>query len=411
MATSFPSSGSHRFLRPKNPFGVYPREFWVMCFSSLLFFSSFNLVIPELPDYLTSLGGAEYKGFIISIFTLTALLSRPFSGRLTDTIGRVPVMIFGVSVCVGIGFLYPVLNFISGFFLLRFLHGFSTGFTPTGNAAYVADIVPVKKRGEAMGLLGFFNSLGMAMGPIFGSSLIRWVDGEYKWLFWASSVVALISVLVLVGIPETLKNKQKMKLSLLKISWKDVYEPRVLPPALVMVLTAFSFGVMLTIVPDLCTQLGLENKGVFFTVFTLSSLAMRILAGKASDKWGRDVVLYFSTIIIIIAMTVIGSAQSVTTLLVGSAIFGLALGINGPTIFAWTIDRSEERYRGRGMSTVYIALELGIGVGAIASGYIYGNVDARMPYSFYLAAGLAFLAFLYLLWWRGTKRYMKTLPS
>ena len=53
------------------------------------------MMIPELPGYLTRIGGAEYKGLIIALFTLMAGISRPFSGKLTDTIGRVPVMVFG----------------------------------------------------------------------------------------------------------------------------------------------------------------------------------------------------------------------------------------------------------------------------------------------------------------------------
>ncbi|MCB0736181.1 MAG: MFS transporter [Bacteroidetes bacterium] len=384
----------------KKPFKAftssYNKQFWVMCASSLLFFASFNLVIPELPGYLTSLGGGEHKGLIIGIFTLTALLARPFSGRLADTIGRVPVMVFGVVVCVVIGFLYPILDFVVGFFILRFFHGLSTGFTPTGNAAYVADIVPPNRRGEAMGLVGFFNSLGMAAGPILGSTLLIAFDGEYKWLFWISSALAFLSVLVFIGLPETLQNKQKMSWNHLKVTWADVYEPRVVVPSVVMALTAFSFGVVLTIVPDLCTQLGLENKGLFFTVFTLSSLLMRLIAGRASDQWGRANMLFVSASVIIISMVVIGLAQNVNTLLIGAAIFGIALGINAPTIFAWTIDLSLEKFRGRAMATVYIALELGIGAGALISGYVYANQAERMPISFFVAAGLAFLAFLYL---------------
>ncbi len=50
------------------------------------------MLIPELPSYLSNLGGSEYKGLIIALFTLTAGLSRPFSGKLTDTIGRKPVL-------------------------------------------------------------------------------------------------------------------------------------------------------------------------------------------------------------------------------------------------------------------------------------------------------------------------------
>ena len=97
-----------------------------------MFFMSFNMIIPELPDYLTSLGGEDYKGLFISLFTLAAGLSRPFSGKIADRVGRIPVMIFGSVVCIVCGLLYPVLTSIAGFLFLRFFHGFSTGFKPTG---------------------------------------------------------------------------------------------------------------------------------------------------------------------------------------------------------------------------------------------------------------------------------------
>src|SRR5215217_2520312 len=105
----------------------YTLKFWLLCTSSFLFSSSFNMLIPELPAYLSSLGGAGYKGYIIGLFTITAGLSRPFSGRLTDTIGRVPVMAVGSLVCVLCGLLYPMLTTVAGFLLLRLFHGFSTG--------------------------------------------------------------------------------------------------------------------------------------------------------------------------------------------------------------------------------------------------------------------------------------------
>ncbi|RZL07305.1 MAG: MFS transporter, partial [Hymenobacter sp.] len=106
--------------------GSYSRGFWLMCLSSFLFFLSFNLLLPELPQHLTDLGGGEYKGFIIALFTLTAAISRPFSGKLSDTVGRIPVMVFGSLVCFVCGFFYPLALTVSGFLLLRLLHGFST---------------------------------------------------------------------------------------------------------------------------------------------------------------------------------------------------------------------------------------------------------------------------------------------
>lgn len=380
----------------------YSLAFWRMCFSSLLFFASFNLVIPELPAYFMSIGGsAEQKGYIIALFTLVAMLSRPFSGRLSDTIGRVPVMIFGSVVCVVVGFLYPLLVFVSGFFVLRFVHGLSTGFTPTGNAAYVADIVPREKRGAAMGYLGFFNSLGMAAGPAVGSQVMLWLGGEYKWLFWLSSIVAFISALVILGLPETLVEKQRMRFGLLKIRWEDVFEPRVVKPSIVLLLTAFSFGVVLTVVPDLAVHIGMQNKGTFFMVFTLSSLASRLTAGAVSDRIGRIPVLYASTVLLTVALVIIGYADARWIFLVGASIYGFALGINSPTIYAWAIDLSSDKHKGRGMGTVYIALEIAIGVGALVSGFMFADHYERIGWPFFLSAALSALGFVYLLFLKG----------
>ncbi|MEZ4687913.1 MAG: MFS transporter [Bacteroidia bacterium] len=65
-----------------------------------------------------------------------------------------PVMIFGTLVCVVCSALYPLLPTVAGFLMLRFFHGFSTGFKPTASSAYLADIVAVERRGRSMGVLG-----------------------------------------------------------------------------------------------------------------------------------------------------------------------------------------------------------------------------------------------------------------
>ncbi|MGE8299288.1 MAG: MFS transporter, partial [Sphingobacterium paramultivorum] len=100
---------------PAEQKSIYTFQFILLCLSSLLFSSSFNMIIPELPNYLSRLGGAEYKGLIIALFTLTAGISRPFSGKLTDRWGRVPVMAIGSIVCFICGFLYPILTSVAGF--------------------------------------------------------------------------------------------------------------------------------------------------------------------------------------------------------------------------------------------------------------------------------------------------------
>lgn len=376
-----------------SPKRIYGLQFWMLCLSTFLFFTSFNMIIPELPSYLTSMGGEDYKGLIISLFTLTAGISRPFSGKLADTVGRIPVMVFGSIVCVICGFMYPLFGTIWSFFLLRLVHGFSTGFQPTGISAYVADLIPYHRRGEAMGLLGLFVSLGFAVGPAIGAYIAQLISVDV--MFYTSSAAAILSVLVLVGMKESLPQTQRFHGLLLKIDRHDMFEPKVLSPSLVMMLTGFSFGIILTVIPDFSDFLEISNRGMFFTAFTIASISVRVLAGKASDRFGRVSVLKVATIALAGSMYLIGASDSFYSFMGAALLFGFASGISSPTIFAWTIDLSSEAHRGRGMATMYIALEIGIGSGALISGWLYGNNPDMFAYTFWLGGALAFIAFLY----------------
>ena len=375
---------------------IFSLQFSLLCLSSFLFFSSFNMIVPDLYDYLTSLGGGEYKGYVISLFTVTAGLSRPFSGKLSDTIGRIPVMIIGAGVCFVMGFMYPLLGSVWAFLLLRFLHGFSTGFKPTGTSAYIADIVPTHRRGEAMGYSGLFGSIGMATGPGFGPKITEAFGLEV--MFYTSSTLALLSVLILIGMRETLAHRQKFHPRLLAVKRDEIFEARVFNPSLLFLLTSFSFGAALTLMPDLAMEVGFDqgNKGIFFTIFVLSSLLIRILAGKASDRFGRVIVLKYAALAIVVADLMVAFSTTQTMLIASSVAFGIAVGMNTPTIYAWTIDLSLEKARGKGLATMYIALEIGIGLGAFVAGYIYSNEIANLPAAFITCAVLAFTGFLFL---------------
>jgi len=373
---------------------VYNFQFWLMCFGSFLFFASFNMIIPELPDYISSLGGGEYKGLIIALFTLTAGISRPFSGKLTDTVGRIPIMIFGSAVCLVSGLLYPVLGTIAGFFALRLFHGLSTGFKPTATSAYIADIAPANRRGEAMGILGLFSSIGMASGPVLGSYIALYYT--LNAMFYASSILALASVIVLIGMKETLKERESFKLGLLRIKRVDILEPRVYSSSFVLMLNVFAFGVILTIIPDLSIHLGLTNKGVFFAIFTITSLLIRIFAGQASDRYGRVPLLILASMIITISLILISLSDNLMLFYIAAGLYGIGVGIGTPTAYAWTIDLSEDKHRGRALATMFIALEAGIGAGALISAWIYNNNADNFAITFLISAVMSALALIYL---------------
>lgn len=365
------------------------------------------MMIPELPDYLTKLGGREYVGWIIALFTLTAGLSRPFSGKITDTVGRVPVMAFGSLVCFVCGFLYPYLITVWGFLMLRLIHGFSTGTKPTATSAYVADVVPADRRGEAMGTLGLFTAMGMSLGPAIGS----WLAHAYSMnvMFWTSSAFALLSIVILLQMPETLVNRQPFQFGLLRLKKDEIFDKHALPPFLIQLLQAFSSGVVLTVISTLSTSLHITNRGLFFTVYTVASLGVRLLFSRSSDQYGRVPVLFISSSILAVSMVLLILTDSTIWFWSAAICYGMSWGMNTPTLQAWTADLSDERTRGRAMATVYIALEVGIGLGAVASGWLLNQIgnESGIDASFALAGGLALVAVGYLGWFWRAHRQLK----
>lgn len=356
------------------------------------------MIMPELPSFLSSLGGGEHKGLIIALFTVTALISRPFSGKLADRIGRKPVIMAGSLVCFVCSMMYPWLTTVFGFLFLRLVHGFSTGFTPTGQTAYLGDIIPAARRGEAMGFLGTAGTLGMAGGPALGG----WLSSLYSLdvMFYCSSGFAILSSLIVFTIKETMTEKHPISWKLLKIEKKDLFEPRVLAPCIVMGLCAYAYGNLFTIMPDFGTNMGIENKGLLFTYFTVASFLIRLLAGRASDRIGRVTVLRIATAFMALAVLAIGLSESKTMLIIGAFMYGLAQGATSPTLLAWAADLSDPEHKGRGVASLYIFMEFGIGVGAFLSGLIYGDKSSMIFVTFLISSILSGIAFLYLLWLR-----------
>lgn len=377
-------------------------QFGLLCVSNFLFSASFSMMIPELPGFLTRLGGAEYKGWIIALFTLMAGISRPFSGKLTDTVGRVPVMIFGSLVCVVCSLIYPLVGTVAGFLFLRFFHGFSTGFKPTATSAYGADVVHESRRGEALGALAIGYTLGSSIAPVGGSYLVN--HYSYNVMFHVSALCALGSVVILYNIKETLASPKKFSLSILRIRRNEIFDPSAIKPAVIMYLLVFSIGTVLTLSPDLSESIGVHNKGFFYACYTVASLVIRLVAGKASDRYGRITVLIFSSAAMIVSMVMLSGAHNLTMLVLSATMLGFSVGMNGPTLIAWAVDMCQPQHRGRAVASVYITMEAGIGCGALVSGWIYANRIENLKYAFLLVAALAFVAMLLLLIWKQNER-------
>ncbi|MFN4914845.1 MAG: MFS transporter [Sphingomonadales bacterium] len=361
-----------------------PRIFWLMSTGSLLFFLSFNILLPELPEVLRKMGGQAYIGFILPAFAFSALLARPFSGWVTDKLGRKHAMIGGAMFCVVAGVLYPWAQTLWLFFLIRFLHGFSTGFSPTGFTAFTTDIIHEDRRGEALGWQGIFSNSGTAAGYALGAWLV--LGWGQQGLFAASSVLAVLAIMIFSILPETKPDTDNTRRN------GGLFYRKAWPPSLLMLLVCVPLGALLTVMPDYTAELGYSNKGIFLTVYIGSSLLVRVFSGKLSDRLGRAAGIGIGTAFQVCALLLLFFE---TAFFPAAILYGIGQGFNAPSLFAWAGDVSTPETRGRSLSMLFMALEIGIIIGGLGSGYCLNlhTHGYHLVFGFSAFASLMALAF------------------
>lgn len=347
-------------------------------------------------EFLSAMGGANHKGLIITLFSISAALARPFSGKLSDTIGRKKVMVIGIIIGGFITLLYPIFGIVAIFLFLRFMHGFSAGFAPTGATAIITDILPQNKRGVGMGIWGVFFSVGMGIGQALGSTIK--INFGMNSLFFISATSAVIAIIIVMFIKETLPNPVKFKFSLLKITWKDVLEPSVIPAFIVMILSAAASGITLVVTPEISGYLGIENKGWFFMFYVVSTMLVRLFASSLSDIIGRRKTLIIGMSLLTISLVMVAMAQSVALYTTAAIVFGLATGVTSPTLFAWTADLSHPERRGIGAGTLFIGLEVGVMAGSASSLLTYNNTFESIPFTMLPIIIMSAFSIIYLFW-------------
>jgi MFS family permease len=372
------------------------RSFWILCLAMFLSIVSFNLIMPELNHFITTLGGENHKGLIIVLFSISAAASRPFAGKLSDTIGRKKVIYIGISICLIVDLLYSSVTSLAFFLLLRFFNGFSAGFFPTGATALIADILPLKFRAIGMGIWGTAISLGIGAAQISSSFICKHVGITN--LFLISSGFSALSLLFVTHVTESLPNPQRFNRKFLDIKLKDIFEPHVLPAAIVMFLTATCSGIIFVLTSDMCVYLAIPNKGTFFGVYVISTIITRLFSLRLSDKIGRRMTLIIGVSLLIISMLLIAYAYDITSFSIAAIIFGVSIGLSSPTLYTWTADLSPPDRIGVGTGTLFLSLELGVIFGSSSTMFIYNNTHQSIPTNFLFGTSMAVLAATYLIW-------------
>jgi MFS family permease len=326
-----------------------------------------QMLMATLPVYVIRLGGSRAEaGLVSGAAFITALLFRPFVGWLTDAWRRRPLVLIGTS-CYGFAsVVYLLAGSIPPLLLGRFVHGFGSSCYTTAANAYVADIAPLRRRAEAMGLFSAAQALALIMGPVVGFILIGATGFHY--LFYFSGGLALLAFFMSIFARERRQPK-----AIKGRPWSPrtgIVAIDALPAAWITLCMGMGFGAVNAFIAIFAEPRGVANPGFYFMVQAIALLISRTFAGRLADRYGRAAVIVPGIILMTIAMSLLPLANGLPSFVISASLCGLGFGAAQPATMALLIDQVRPDQRGLATSTYYMGFDAGISIGAILLGLV-----------------------------------------
>jgi len=370
-----------------------PEQRWnlsVLFASGLLFWTSLTANLPVLPNYILDVGGTTQQvGLVMGCFAIGLLASRSYLGNLADDRGRKTVLAIGTAVVGLAPLLYLSVESLPLLGLARGIHGISIAAFAAGYTTLVVDISPPQKRGELIGHMSLVVPVGLAIGPLLGGYVQ--VEFGYVALFALAAATGLLAFAFALQIREARVTHSPQTRAARPSFWKGLFSDRLRTPVIMLSIMGLVFGGLVSyLAPFARNEIGLENAGQFFFVSAIVSFSVRVLAGRASDRFGRGLFISCGLVSYGGAMLLLAIAQVPQHVLLAGTLQGVGAGTLIPMSLAMMADRSEPHERGRVNSQCLFGFDVGIGLGGPVLGALAGVIGYRGM--FVLATVLAALA-------------------
>lgn len=370
---------------------LFKGNFVLVFFSSMLLFMAFYLLMPTLPVYLTQeLRIHEGKtGLVLSIYTLAALVIRPFTGYLIDRYGRkafyVPTFFLFALIFMG----YPLAGTLGFMLLVRFAHGLAWGVATTTGSTLIVDIIPAQRRGEGLGLYGLAMTVPMALGPFVGLQITK--GHNYSSLFIFAAILAFAGFVLTLfvkypKVPQTHNNG---------FIWRNLIEKSSLPVTFNLLLLNISYGGLVSFISLYAIATGIGYTGVFFIVFASGIALARIYGGRIFDRRGPKAISVTGILFLIFAYISLSLVTNIFGFLAAAVFAGLGSGVIFPTFQAMVNNMVSPLRRGAANSTMFTGLDLGIGIGMLITGLSAHKIG--LPHTYLIFVFLNSIALLFFL--------------
>ena len=349
---------------------LWNRNYCKVMIANFTLFFAFYLLTPLLPLYLSEHFHAtkDMIGLVLSGYSVTAMLFRPFSGFMVDNFQRKKVLMVTFFVFFIFFAGYLMAGTLLLFAIVRTLHGGPFGAITVANSTVAIDVLPSSRRNEGIGYYGLSNNLGMAIAPSVGIFLYELTD-SFDMIF----ILALAIAGVGLAVDSTLKLKPRpINKTGRTVSLDRFFLLKGWALAANMVCFGFCFGV-------LSNYLAIYGKevmhitagtGAWFLILAVGLISSRLQGAKALREGRLTHNAGYGMLISLVGYTLFIAVPNAIGYYGSAVLIGLGIGHLWPAYQYMTINLGTNDQRGTANSTILISWDIGMGVGCLIGGVV-----------------------------------------
>jgi multidrug resistance protein len=354
----------------------------------------FGIIIPLLPFYAESFGASALMvGLLGTSFSLMQFVFSPVWGRLSDRIGRKPIILLGLMGSCASYLVLAVATTLPIVFLARIVGGIAGANIPTAQA-YIADVTTPENRAKGMGMVGAAFGMGFIFGPALGGALSRFGPSVPMW--FASGLCLLNFIAAWLLLPESrVANHEQTGLSRLDAFRRAITHPKLALLLALYFLVTFAFsGFEATFALFSERRFGFTGAtiGLVFTfIGTILALVQGLVVGKVVKRVGEAQVIPAAIFLIAISIGLVPFAFSVPVLLLAVGVLAMGMGFNSPAMSSMVSRLSDANDQGGILGLASSLASLGRVVGPAWGGFLFDHFGMTVPYL--SAAAMMLVAF------------------
>lgn len=375
---------------------LWTKDFIIIILINFFVFLNHLMILSTFPFFVSYLGYSDsISGICATIFSLVAVICRPFIGWMLDNGKRKMILCIGIfgMMLMPMGYLLIYTTIASMFLaiLFRMAHGCALACANTSTSTIATDIIPKSRFSEGMGMFGMATALATACAPAIGEVLM---EKSFYLLFSVASIMMLISLILFSGLKTPPIHVEKQKLV-----FKNLVDKNAVPASIVVLIFLLTYGALENYIlkfVSLSQDITLSG-GLYFTIMAVMLLATRIFIGKIADQKGEAMFVYSCNICMLVALMLLAFIPNNITFIISAALSGYAFGGLEPSLQAMAVSIAPPERRGAANSTFLCAYDIGIGLGGGIAGVFIDFVGYNHMYGILAIANILSI-FIYIMY-------------